>query len=75
MTFEIIYDGNTYTGDFVEGKPIWFHNSEQGRGAPPVDNKIISYVRLSIAETGQKPINHRIPQYTYEQKKLSSKIG
>jgi hypothetical protein len=57
MTFEIIYDGNTYTGDFVEGKPIWFHNSEQGRGAPPVDNKIISYVRLSIAETGQKPIN------------------
>lgn len=57
MTFEIIYDGNTYTGDFVEGKPIWFHNSEQGRGAPPVDNKIISYVRLSIAETGQEPIN------------------
>ena len=56
-TFEIIYNGQTYTGDFVEGKPIWFHNSEQRRGAPPVDNRIISYVKLSITEPGQEQIN------------------
>lgn len=56
ITYEVKYNNETYRGDFFEGKPIWFHNSDSKRGAPPVNNRTISSIKLLITEVGQEQI-------------------
>ena len=58
IKYYVTYNGNNFTGKFVEGRPILFYSDEPRKGgASIVHNQTITSITLHISELGRESIN------------------